>query len=95
MVEQIDIGGVTLLRAAAKNFESVLVVCNPADYNDVLEKLKSSHGVPTTDRKKFALKAFRHTSTYDSAISQWFSASLEEGASDVLGPISLAYCILS
>jgi phosphoribosylaminoimidazolecarboxamide formyltransferase/IMP cyclohydrolase len=95
IVEQIDIGGVTLLRAAAKNFESVLVVCDPADYAGVLAKLQAGGGadagaVPMADRKRFALKAFRHTATYDSAISQWLSGSLEEGKSDSLpGQIAL------
>jgi phosphoribosylaminoimidazolecarboxamide formyltransferase/IMP cyclohydrolase len=85
IVEQIDIGGVTLLRAAAKNFESVLVVCDPADYTSVLDKLQGgAEGVPNVDRKRFALKAFRHTATYDSAISQWLSGSLEEGKNDSL-----------
>jgi phosphoribosylaminoimidazolecarboxamide formyltransferase/IMP cyclohydrolase len=92
IVEQIDIGGVTLLRAAAKNFESVLVVCDPADYTSVLDKLQGgAEGVPNVDRKRFALKAFRHTATYDSAISQWLSGSLEEGKNDVRSrPLSLS-----
>jgi len=82
IVEQIDIGGVTLLRAAAKNFESVLVVCDPADYAKVIEALETKT-LTLADRKRFALKAFRHTATYDSVISQWLSGSLEEGKQEV------------
>jgi len=83
ITEQIDIGGVTLLRAAAKNFESVVVASNPDDYAGVLEKLRGG-SISLTERKNYALKAFRHTSTYDRAISQWFSASLEEGKNEGL-----------
>jgi len=67
-VEEIDIGGVTLLRAAAKNFESVTVVCDPADYPEVLVALAA--GTQTAEeRRRLALKAFRHTADYDAAIA--------------------------
>ncbi len=69
-VEQIDIGGVTLLRAAAKNFESVVVVCDPADYARVLEGLKQD-GVDRMARRALALKAFAHTAGYDAAVARW------------------------
>jgi len=73
IIEQIDIGGVTLLRAAAKNFESVLSVSDPSDYPHLLEKLKTDAGVSREDRRRYALKAFRHTSEYDAAISGWLA----------------------
>jgi len=77
IIEQIDIGGVTLLRAAAKNFESVLVIVDPADYEPILAKLKESEGqVPLAERKKLAWKAFSHTASYDAAISSWLSRSV-------------------
>ncbi|TPX34028.1 hypothetical protein SmJEL517_g03170 [Synchytrium microbalum] len=77
-VEEIDIGGVTLLRAAAKNHIRVTVVCDPSDYTSLLAELKASHtssGVATTKeetRKMLALKAFTHTFEYDQMISTFF-----------------------
>ncbi len=69
-VEQIDIGGVTLLRAAAKNFESVVVLCDPADYERALSGLADA-STDVTARRKLALAAFRHTASYDAAIANW------------------------
>ncbi|MCA9968855.1 MAG: hypothetical protein KC425_01505 [Anaerolineales bacterium] len=66
-VEQIDIGGVTLLRAAAKNFARVTAVCDPADYADVLAALQGG-GLPEARRRALAVKAFTHTRDYDTAI---------------------------
>ncbi len=67
-IEQIDIGGVTLLRAAAKNFSRVVVVCDPADYTSVLEALRTPDGIDTARRLALAVKAFAHTREYDTAI---------------------------
>ena len=78
-IEQIDIGGVTLLRAAAKNFESVSVVCEPADYPALLTALAEG-GPDTETRRELALKAFRHTAAYDAAISTWLGARVEGDA---------------
>ncbi len=75
-VEEIDIGGVTLLRAAAKNFESVTVVCDPADYDRVLEALRAGE-IPADERRRLALKAFRHTAAYDAAIATWLAGRVE------------------
>ncbi len=78
-VEQIDIGGVTLLRAAAKNFAHVTTVVEPADYDRILEELRSAGETATETRAELALKAFRHTAAYDSAISSYLAeASLSE-----------------
>uniref|UniRef100_A0A8D8X4E8 Bifunctional purine biosynthesis protein ATIC n=1 Tax=Cacopsylla melanoneura TaxID=428564 RepID=A0A8D8X4E8_9HEMI len=73
-VENIDIGGVTLLRAAAKNHERVTVICDPLDYNRVLEDIEKSPAKETSEdlRKKLALKAFTHTSEYDTNIVDYF-----------------------
>jgi len=73
-VENIDIGGVTLLRAAAKNHKYVTVICDPSDYDGVFEELKNSvDRTPTIEtRQKLALKAFTHTMEYDTAISDFF-----------------------
>lgn len=74
-VEEIDIGGVALLRAAAKNFESVTVVCEPADYAAVGEAFAAG-GVSLYQRKQLAIKAFRHTADYDSAIHTYLAAQI-------------------
>lgn len=68
-LENIDIGGPAMLRAAAKNHAVVLPVCDPADYAAVLEALGS--GVTTDFRRRLAHKAFTHTAAYDAAISGW------------------------
>ena len=74
-VEEVDIGGVTLLRAAAKNHERVTVICEPADYPVVLKEMQSTPAtkeVSESTRKSMALKAFTHTAEYDAAISDYF-----------------------
>ncbi len=75
-VENIDIGGVTLLRAAAKNFERVAVVVDPADYGLVLDAIAAG-GVSLDERRRLALKAFRHTAAYDAAISSYLARQVE------------------
>lgn len=75
-IEEIDIGGVTLLRAAAKNFESVTVVVDPVDYVTVGTYLAAGRMVPIEVRRRLALKAFRHTAIYDAAIAGYLSQSL-------------------
>lgn len=70
VVEQIDIGGPCLLRAAAKNFERVTAVCDPRDYELVLWHLARDGEVPVTLRFELAIKAFGHTAAYDAAIFQ-------------------------
>ena len=69
-LENIDIGGPTMLRASAKNFPGVIVIVDPADYNVVLEKLKSGD-ISLDERKRLAQKAFQHVALYDTAISQY------------------------
>lgn len=70
-VEQIDIGGVTLLRAAAKNCARVTVVCDPADYGSLLAQLRAEGHVDAPTRQALALKAFHHTAEYDAAITNY------------------------
>lgn len=72
-VENIDIGGPTLLRAAAKNFESVCAVVDPADYTLLLEQLDRPQGPDRATRLYFAQKAFRHTAHYEAAIAGYFA----------------------
>ena len=69
IVEYIDIGGVALLRAAAKNYRHVLVLCDPADYGAVLTEMQSPQGVSIETRQRLAVKAYAHTSHYDAVIA--------------------------
>ena len=71
-VEQIDIGGPAMVRAAAKNFESVAVVANPARYEKLLADLREGGGVSRASRLSLAREAFAHTADYDAAIAAWF-----------------------
>ena len=75
-LENIDIGGPTMLRAAAKNFPSVAVVVDPADYDWVADKL-AADGLTEEDRRGLAAKAFRHVSEYDAAVTEYLSAAPE------------------
>lgn len=72
-IENIDIGGVTLLRAGAKNYKHVAVVSNPKDYGEIIKELKASeHGISELTCKRLMLEAFSHTAHYDSIISEYF-----------------------
>lgn len=77
-IEQIDIGGPTLLRAAAKNFEHVAVVVNPADYDWVLSRLQAG-GLSREERARLAYRAFAHVAEYDALIADWFRRYDPEG----------------
>jgi phosphoribosylaminoimidazolecarboxamide formyltransferase/IMP cyclohydrolase len=70
LIEEIDIGGPSLVRAAAKNFRDVLVIVEPADYERVLEAIARPDGAPPDLRLELAVKAFAHTSAYDRAIHE-------------------------
>jgi phosphoribosylaminoimidazolecarboxamide formyltransferase / IMP cyclohydrolase len=73
-IENIDIGGPSMLRAAAKNFAHVSVLCDPADYPQFLAELATNHGqVSQATRAKFAQKVFAHTHRYDAAIDAYLS----------------------
>ena len=69
LVEEIDIGGPSMVRSAAKNFQDVLVVVDPADYEHVLGELERPEGAPVEFRFGLARKAFAHTAAYDAAIA--------------------------
>ena len=78
IIEKIDIGGISLIRAAAKNFADVLCVSDKNDYGEVLELLISTQGAPSKEeRKKFATKAFQISSHYDSAIFDYFNTETQ------------------
>lgn len=72
-VEQIDIGGPAMIRSAAKNFESVAVIVDPADYKKILVELKTHGEVTPETRRHLATKAFAHTAAYDSMIHNYLS----------------------
>ncbi|MGX6995271.1 bifunctional phosphoribosylaminoimidazolecarboxamide formyltransferase/IMP cyclohydrolase [Pediococcus acidilactici] len=76
-IEQIDIGGPSMLRSAAKNFASVWAVADPADYQAVLEQLAQPHDA-IAFRRALALKVFQHTAAYDTLIAQYLSRADEE-----------------
>ena len=76
-LENIDIGGPTMLRAAAKNFPSVAVVVDPEDYGWVADKL-GGEGLTNEDRRGLAAKAFRHVSEYDAVVTGYLTAEPEE-----------------
>lgn len=82
-IENIDIGGVTLLRAAAKNHARVTVICDPADYEKVLSELRSFGDTQEATRQSLALKAFTHTAQYDSVISDYFRKQFSSGESQL------------
>lgn len=75
-VEQIDIGGPSMVRAAAKNHPSVAVVVDPAKYGDVAEALKNG-GFTRAQRTALAVDAYRHTASYDVAVATWMGAQIE------------------
>jgi phosphoribosylaminoimidazolecarboxamide formyltransferase / IMP cyclohydrolase len=79
-IENIDIGGPAMIRAAAKNHASVAVVVEPADYATVLAELKQHGGTTLNLRKQLAAKAYARTAAYDAAISNWFAGELGEAA---------------
>jgi phosphoribosylaminoimidazolecarboxamide formyltransferase/IMP cyclohydrolase len=82
-IENIDIGGPAMIRAAAKNHDDVVVVVDASDYTPLLEELKRHNGGTTLAlRRRFAAKAYARTAAYDAAIANWFAAAIKEGAPD-------------
>lgn len=72
-MEWVDIGGETLIRAAAKNFSAVGVIVDPGDYPRVLEELRTSKGLSEETSRSLAEKAFQHVARYNAMIAHWFS----------------------
>ena len=76
IIENIDIGGPTMVRAAAKNFEDVTIITNKNDYNSLIKQLNTYKGATNFQfREKMACKAFNLTAYYDSIISNWFNSN--------------------
>ena len=80
-VEQIDIGGPTMVRAAAKNHPAVAVVTSPDRYEDVAAAVREG-GFTLAGRRRLAAEAFAHTAAYDAAVSTWMAAQIEADAAD-------------
>ncbi|HEV7755351.1 MAG TPA: bifunctional phosphoribosylaminoimidazolecarboxamide formyltransferase/IMP cyclohydrolase, partial [Mycobacteriales bacterium] len=76
IVEQIDIGGPSMVRAAAKNHANVAIVVDPGAYGDVLAAVRAG-GFDLTARRRLAAQAFAHTAAYDSAVASWCAAALD------------------
>src|SRR5258706_6042215 len=74
IIENIDIGGPSMVRSAAKNHARVAVVCDPADYDGVLAEIPAEGEVSLSTRKRLAAKAFAHTAAYDGAIAGYLSS---------------------
>ena len=89
-IEQIDIGGVTLLRGAAKNFARVTVLCDPLDYTEAIVSLKADGSTSLAQRRRLAVKAFRHCRDYDSAIYAYLDDSDIAEPSDADVPENVA-----
>src|ERR1700716_902339 len=82
-IENIDIGGPAMIRAAAKNHDDVAVVVEASDYQAVLDELAANKGATTlTLRRRLAAKAYARTAAYDAAISNWFAVQLKDDAPD-------------
>lgn len=78
-IEQIDIGGPTLLRSAAKNHESVTVICDPSDYERVLKDIETKGDTSPEFRSELAAKVFLHTAAYDALIAEYLSDGIHTG----------------
>src|SRR5229473_1166679 len=81
-IENIDIGGPAMIRAAAKNHDDVAVVVEPQDYQAVLDELAANQGATTLTLRRLAAKAYARTAAYDAAISNWFANELKTDAPD-------------
>lgn len=78
-IENIDIGGPAMVRAAAKNFRDVIIITNPARYSSLIAMLQQHGDADMKTRKTLAKEAFTHTSEYDAAISAYLTKQLAEG----------------
>jgi len=78
VIENIDIGGPTLIRAAAKNYKDVIVLTNPRKYSEIIEILKLNEDIGLELRKKLAIEAYSHTAQYDAIISQYLRGRWSE-----------------
>lgn len=90
-IENIDIGGPSMLRSAAKNFESVAVVTDPRSYGEIIEEMRSHDGATLREtRIRLALQVFQTTNSYDGAIASWMATQLDGGDSAQKFPETIA-----
>ncbi|MFQ5499191.1 MAG: bifunctional phosphoribosylaminoimidazolecarboxamide formyltransferase/IMP cyclohydrolase [Candidatus Zixiibacteriota bacterium] len=93
-IENIDIGGPSMLRAAAKNFSAVTVIVDPADYDPLIKQMEENGGVTDMSfRRCCAQKVFQHTSRYDTAINAYFETSTSDGSADFPSILSTSYVL--
>jgi phosphoribosylaminoimidazolecarboxamide formyltransferase/IMP cyclohydrolase len=92
-IEQIDIGGPALLRAAAKNHAHVVSVCRPEDYEPVLDELRAHTAVSDATRRRLAARAFQRTASYDAAVAGWLGR--DDTFPETLVPVFERYLDLS
>ena len=81
-VEQIDVGGPTLVRAAAKNHEFVTIACHPAQYGEILRQIESTGSTTPKLRRELATAAFAHTAEYDATIARYFAGEIAAATQD-------------
>jgi phosphoribosylaminoimidazolecarboxamide formyltransferase/IMP cyclohydrolase len=91
-IEQIDIGGVALLRAAAKNFAHVTTIVDPEDYERVIEEMRARGSTTGETRAALALKAFQHTAAYDSTIALYLAGTVPSPAGPFPETMPLVLC---
>jgi phosphoribosylaminoimidazolecarboxamide formyltransferase / IMP cyclohydrolase len=91
-IENIDIGGPAMVRAAAKNHDRVTVIVDPLDYATVLAELEGEHGgVSAQTRKRLAAKAFAHTASYDSAVASYLGRVIESASGEYAQSLALHF----
>jgi phosphoribosylaminoimidazolecarboxamide formyltransferase/IMP cyclohydrolase len=90
IIEKIDIGGPAMVRAGAKNFESVGVVVNPARYETIVDEIRLEGGLTRATRFALAAEAYAHTAAYDAAVAGWFAQQKAE-ATELPAFVGLAY----
>jgi phosphoribosylaminoimidazolecarboxamide formyltransferase/IMP cyclohydrolase len=89
IIENIDIGGPSMVRSAAKNFESVAVIVDPADYAEIIKELKEKKKISKETKEKLAVKAFQHTARYDAIISSYLNKKITK--EDLPNSLTLAF----
>ena len=78
IIENIDIGGPSMLRSASKNYQSIPVLCDPKDYDKVLEEIRENQETTLETRERLAAKVFRHTARYDAMIADYLTKKTHE-----------------
>ncbi|RAP33223.1 bifunctional phosphoribosylaminoimidazolecarboxamide formyltransferase/inosine monophosphate cyclohydrolase [Candidatus Marinamargulisbacteria bacterium SCGC AG-410-N11] len=94
-IENIDIGGPSMIRAAAKNHESIAVIVNPNQYTEIINELKNNNNQLSIETKKnLATEAFQHTARYDSIIANYFTSKTQTKLPNIITPVLHKVCDL-